>query len=134
MNYHTAQAHNFSEHIHKIVKQYMKNIFHSELKWANSYNSAESFYSNFPQNLSVFMENIIFIPSKRCNPFKYYVNTLIIVCKTCQKKEEERILVNYLIYAACCDLNRTKNCFFQFCFCCAKVRVTNFNLAKKRKS
>ena len=44
-------------------------------------------------------KNNIFIACKRSKTFKYYVNTMVILCSTCQKEEKESTWVKYLIYA-----------------------------------
>ena len=42
---------------------------------------------------------VIFILCKQCKIFKYYVNSMVILCSTCQKEEKECIQVKYFIYA-----------------------------------
>ena len=46
-------------------------------------------------------KNIIFITCKWSKICKYYVNSMVIPCSTCQKEEKECMWVKYLIYALC---------------------------------
>ena len=55
------------------------------------------FFIDFPPNLSIFLPNLC----------KYFINSMVISCSTCQKEEKECTFVYYVI---CAVLPR-----FQFC-------------------
>ena len=82
----------------------------------NSMNSVEFNFSqnlwNFRQNLELRIrnnfKNVIFIPCKWGKKIcKFYLNSSVISCSTCQKEEKECLWVKYLFYVFFC-----RNCKF----------------------
>ena len=65
----------------------------------------------FRQTLSLDMqiwnhrENIIFIACKWCKLCKYYVNSMVILCDTCQQKKNYALGLNMWYMQSCCDFN-----------------------------
>ena len=58
------------------------------------------------------LENVIFISCKWYKLCKYYVNSIVISCRTFQKEEEECIWVKYLIYAVLLQFEFGRNLRF----------------------
>ena len=75
--------------------------------------------------LEIYLENVILIACKWCILYKYYVNSMVLSCSTCQKEIKECIMVIYVIYVIYAVM-----LWFQFC---SNLRVF-FRIDKKASS
>ena len=87
--------------LHRV--QFLKRVSSKFVKFSGKFGSLNvQIRNNF--------KNIIFIACKWSKICKYYVNSMVISCSTCQKEEKECTWVKYLIYAVlsrfqiCCNL------------------------------
>ena len=107
---------------HIILQKYLFFIFQLHINW-----SSNSFILSLKMQIRNNWENIIFTACKWCKLHKYYVNSMVISCSTCQKKKKNALWLNMLFMQSWGNLN----CVVSYAIFPPNPKSKNFRIDKK---